>query len=218
MKKFQINNKSKDVHIVVGKSFVRVVKNHKFYDIFKKSFDKMMKMPKSDRNPFGKFDSFDTLMNAIKDFTVSQHRVFRDDYEFITMMINHMLHFFLENGGVDPRRLGMYGQEIFDIACYALYGDKYINDMDKMNHSAPKPKNDLEAYLVGEFMKLRNDGMDLSWEQFIQKFMPNVDIRQFNEANYKDNRSTICDEDFFGTFDDEDEDIFGDFDDEDGEF
>lgn len=207
----KINNKNNEVKFVVGRSFIRVVKNHHFYHIFKSRFDKMANRDKSERTPFGRYDDFDSLMTKIEEFTLSQNSHPRDKYEHITMMINHMLHFFLEQGGVDARRLGMYGQEIFDIACYALFGDDYIKDMDSMNHSAPKPTTDLEAYLVGEFMKLRNGGHDISWEDFINKFMPHIDKAQFNERNYHDNRvdnTSYEDDDYYYDEDEDDEDEF----------
>lgn len=188
MRKKTLSNTKMDTKTIVGRSFIRVVKNHQYYHVFKARFDSMAKQRKGDRSPFSPFDDFDTLMAKIEEFTISQNSRPRDRYEHITMMINHMLHFFLEQGGVDPRRLGMYGQEIFDIACYSLYGDEYLKDMDKMNHSAPRPKNDLEMYLLGEFMKLKNAGHDISWEDFIVKFVNKIDRTQFNERNYNDRR------------------------------
>jgi hypothetical protein len=209
MRKTRISNTKADTKTIVGRSFIRVVKNHQYYHIFKSRFDNMAKLRKGERSPFSPYEDFDTLMAKIEEFTVAQNSHPKDKYEHITMMINHMLHFFLEQGGVDPRRLGMYGQEIFDIACYALFGDEYLKDMDKMNHSAPRPKNDLEAYLVGEFMKLKNHGHDISWEDFIVKFARQIDRSQFNERNYNDHRVNP-DEDY-GYDDEYDDDGNGDY-------
>lgn len=206
MIKFQINTQSKDMHIVVGRSFIRVVKNHHFYDVFKKTFNKMVKTKSGENNPFGRFDSFDTLMANIKTYTQSQSPHCHDEYEFITMMINHMLHFFLERGGVDPRRLGMFGQEIFDIACYALYGDKYLTDMESLNHSAPRPRNDFEAHLVGTFMKYKQDGGDLDWDEFLQHFARKFDRSQFDETAYRDNRHAENEYDDDDTYEEDYED------------
>lgn len=181
---------------VVGKAFIRVVKNHNLYNVFVSSFKRLRGQKIGERNPFGEFNDFHTLMSKVENVVNSGkssfmgHHGVNSDYDKIGAMINHLLHFFLENGGVDGRRLGMYGQEIFDITCYSLYGDKYLDEMDKLNHSAPKPKNDLEAFLVGQFMEYKQKMTDLTWEQFYNTVASKIDKNMFKEETYRDG---VCD-------------------------
>lgn len=190
------NIESKTVRNVVGKAFIRVVKNHNYYNLFVNSFNKLKSYNSSEKNPFGNFKDFDTLMKGIENFskrTFDEERRFPSSgnaiYDKITIMINHMLHFFLEQNGVDSRRMGMYGQEIFDIACYSLFGEKYLEDMDKLNNSAPKPTNDMEAYLIAEYMKMVTSGKEISWDKFIEKYSNKVRPEMFDQSTYRDNYS-----------------------------
>ena len=190
---------------VVGKAFIRVVKNHNLYNVFVSSFKRLRGQRIGERNPFGEFNDFHTLMSKVENVVNSGkssfmgHHGVNSDYDKIGAMINHLLHFFLENGGVDGRRLGMYGQEIFDITCYSLYGDKYLDEMDKLNHSAPKPKNDLEAFLVGQFMEYKQKMTDLTWEQFYNTVASKIDKNMFKEETYCDG---VCDyHDYEGGYD-----------------
>ena len=187
---------------VVGRAFIRVVKNHNLYNVFVSSFKRLRGQRMGARNPFGEFNDFHTLMTQVENLvnggksSFMGHHAVNSDYDKIGAMINHLLHFFLEKGGVEGRRLGMYGQEIFDIACYSLYGDKYLDEMDKMNHSAPKPKNDLEAFLVGQFMEYKRKMPDLTWEQFYTTIASKVDKNMFNQETYHDSFGVADDYDF----------------------
>ena len=58
--------------------------------------------------------------------------------------------------------------------------------METMNHSAPKPKNDLEAFLVGQFMDYKRKMPELTWEQFYATIASKIDKNMFNEATYRD--------------------------------
>lgn len=195
------------VRNVVGKAFIRVVKNHNYYGLFVNSFNKLKNYNGSERNPFGSFKDFDTLMKGIENFslkTMLDERRFpssgNDVYDKITVMINHMLHFFLEQNGVDSRRMGMYGQEIFDIACYTLFGDKYLEDMDKLNNSAPKPTNDMEAYLIAEYMKMVSSGKNISWDNFISRYRDKISMDMFDESTYRDNTRQEMNDDEYQPF------------------
>ena len=206
MKFKKVNDKQ--MRNVVGRAFIRVVKNHNLYNVFVSSFKRLRGQRMGDRNPFGDFSDFHTLMTQVEKLvnggnsSFMGHHMINNDYDKIGAMINHLLHFFLEKGGVDGRRLGMYGQEIFDIACYSLYGDKYLDEMDTMNHSAPKPKNDLEAFLVGQFMEYKRKMPDLTWEQFYTTIASKVDKNMFNEETYRDG---FCEQDDYETDNDDDE-------------
>lgn len=198
--------KRKEMKDYVCEYFIRVCKNHDIYHIFKKSFNKI-KVSRSDRNPFGAFYTVSELSNRLNDFTdreYSKHARNNDEYERVTMMINHMLHFFLEKGGVDPRRLGIIGQEIFDLTCYGLYGEKFIEDMERIQQNEPKATNVKEATLLSEFMRMKkNPDFKMTWEEFLQKYLPMLSWMDKENIENEDNFDDFFDEDEQN--DDEDE-------------
>lgn len=181
--------KKKEMKDYVCEYFIRVCKNHDMYHVFRKSFKTVM-INRGDRNPFGMFGNISELSVKLNDFTereYSKHARNNDEYERVTMMINHMLHFFLEKGGVDPRRLGMIGQEIFDLTCYGLYGDKYLKDMERMQQNEPRPNNNKEATLLAEFMRLKkNPDFKMSWEEFLQQYLPMLSWMDDENEPYED--------------------------------
>lgn len=200
-------SRKKEMKDYVCEYFIRVCKNHDIYHVFKKSFKTVM-TTRGDRNPFGTFCNVSELSNKLNDFTereYSKHsRNDNDEYERVTMMINHMLHFFLEKGGVDPRRLGMIGQEIFDLTCYGLYGDKYIQDMERMQQNEPRPTNIKEAALLSEYMRLKkNPDFKMTWDEFLKQYIPM--LSWMNEENIEYEEDSYDNEDDFDEFFDEDE-------------
>lgn len=200
-------SRKKEMKDYVCEYFIRVCKNHDIYHVFKKSFKTVM-TTRGDRNPFGTFCNVSELSNKLNDFTereYSKHsRNDNDEYERVTMMINHMLHFFLEKGGVDPRRLGMIGQEIFDLTCYGLYGDKYIQDMERMQQNEPRPTNIKEAALLSEYMRLKkNPDFKMTWDEFLKQYIPM--LSWMNEENIECEEDSYDNEDDFDEFFDEDE-------------
>lgn len=181
----------KEMKDLVGRYFIRVCKNHNIYSRFRSYFYKVMNS-NGDRNPFGNFSNIEGLFDKLEIFTEKEyqnHRRTNDKYERVTMMINHMLHFFLEKGGVDPRKLGKIGQEIFDLSCYGLYGDAFLSDMDKMKQEIPKqPKNDKEVWLFREYLRHKANGMtSMSWEEFREHYLPMIDDNFSIECNSNSN-------------------------------
>jgi hypothetical protein len=82
----------------------------------------------------------------------------------------------LEKGGADPKRLGMIGQEIFDLACYGIYGDEFLEDMNNMQQEQPKLKNEKEMWLFARYMDAYQKGMTtMSWEDFKNEFLPKIE-------------------------------------------
>lgn len=193
----QKNLKRKEMKDYVCEYFIRVCKNHDIYHVFRKSFKNVM-VSKSDRNPFGLFGNVTELSNKLNDFTereYSKHARNNDEYERVTMMINNMLHFFLEKGGIDRRRLGMIGQEIFDLTCYGLYGDKYLQDMERMQQNEPRAVNNKEATLLSEFMRLKkNPDFKMTWEEFLQQYLPMLSWMDEENPSYEDDFDDFFDE------------------------
>ena len=171
----------KEMKDFVGRYFIRVCKNHDLYNTFKGSFSKYKN--REEHTPFGKYKNIHELLTGLFAFTtkdIESKGMRNNDYEKVTMMINHMIHFFLEKGGVDPRRLGAIGQEVFDLACYGLYGDKFLEDMEnfsKQNEQEVQINSDKEAWLYGEFLKLKKRGQlpeSARWSEFRSFYLPKL--------------------------------------------
>lgn len=154
----------KKIKNVVGKSFIRVIKNHDLYNLFITSCNSQKK-----DSPFNNFTTFQELMDQVEEYTINnKDKFFRenDKYGYITTMINHMLHFFLEIKGISPHLLGLYGKEIFDLSCYTLYGDEY-KDETELDEDIPAPTNELEAFILNEYIRHKESGLlNSSWEEF----------------------------------------------------
>lgn len=202
--------------------FLRVLKDKGLYVKFKSFYSSQnnRKMRCIELKRHGYLAMVDRLFNDAK-HEFDEHGRSHDDYELITFFINYLLRKFLESNGVDPRRLGMIGQEIFDLTCNSLYGDKYKSDMEEMNKrngGIPTPKNDKEAWLVGQYMALRDHGkINMSFAEFLMKIQNQVNEMSFNEADYRDSGGRF----FEPTYEDDDEegDDFEDiFDDDEDEF
>lgn len=159
-----------NIPLVVFNCFVRVTKNYNLYETFKTQFERHRNGSCGDGR-IGGYSNIQEMMRQVEH--VAQHDSQRmhgsgnKDYDYITFLINVMIRNFLEAGGVMPQKLGFYGQEIFDLACYAIYGDAYLEDMDNLNEGAPRPQNELEAWLVGEYMNRKNMGMSETWDEFL---------------------------------------------------
>jgi hypothetical protein len=171
------NLEKKEMKDFVVQYFIRVCKNHRIYSKFRTSFEKVKRS--RDGNPFGPFTNIFDFKDCLEQFTEKEynhHRRTDDKYEKVTMMINHMIHFFLEKGGADPKRLGMIGQEIFDLACYGIYGAEFLEDMNNMQQEQPKLKNEKEMWLFARYMDAYQKGMTtMSWEDFKNEFLPKIE-------------------------------------------
>lgn len=212
-------NESEQIKNVVGEYFVRVVKNHNFYHIFRKAFEKYSnhKYRLMERSQGGGYlGSIGKIYQNAHSEWQEHGRNKHDFYELITFYINQMLHLFLEAGGVDPRRLGMFGQEIFDLSCYRIYGDRFLTDMEQMNQrdgGIRTPKNDKEAWLLGQYMSLRNSGhINISFDEFIQNYEGQIDSMNFDESTYNDRREV--DDNDYAEYDRDEEEDFDPFDDD----
>ena len=51
---------------IVGRAFIRVVKNHNLYNVFVNSFKRLKGQRLGERNPFGEFNDFHTLMTQVE--------------------------------------------------------------------------------------------------------------------------------------------------------
>lgn len=127
-------------------------------------------------------------------------------YEFVTLIINHLLHEFIELTRImNPRELGRLGQEIFDLSCYAAYGDEFIEDMEIMRQEmgGMMPTNDYEARMMAEFAHFKQNGGNLSFEDFAKRFKKNNPIEEYQPSGrVGDNGSSDVE---YDNYDDDDD-------------
>ena len=156
-------------------NFIRNAKNNKKYQFIRGAWFSRTNLSKIEKVMCKGSKSF--LTNAENLFSeatneLQAHRRDNDNYELITIFINKLLHRFYEENGFDPRRLGLFGQEIFDATCKKLFGDRYESDMEEMNKrngGIRAPRNEHEAQMLAHYMHLREKGMNLSYDEFLEK-------------------------------------------------
>ena len=171
---------------IVGEYFLRVVKNNNYYLIFKKSFLKAENMHDRLVN-VSKEKTYAKAIDRFAEYAMKEYEAHRREdstYEYITVLINTIMRQYLENGGVNPRYLGMIGQELFDLSCYGIYGEQYLIDMDEMNKAnggMRAPRNDKEAWLMAEYESRIRNGEKLNFEDFMRERIEGVSDEEFWE-------------------------------------
>lgn len=159
---------------IVGEYFIRTCKTHNLYNVFKKRFH-----PEIKKNYF--CSPFDAKCQSITDMfkivgrnvTKSEQRRSKDKYEDVTIVINTLLQYYLEGGGVNPSTLGSIGQEIFNLSCYRIYGQDFLNDMavEQQTIQNHNPKNEFDHFAYGQYMHLYHDGrINCSYEDFLSQY------------------------------------------------
>lgn len=162
-------------YLIVGKCFLRVIKNKGLYHAFKKSYYNFIR--NSDfRRTDGKRDLyavFEYLNSvAIKDYE-RYRRSTTDKYERITFIVNTMIRNFLESRNSELNlNLGKFGQEVFDLSCYKIYGEEFIHDMEKFNKEHGENELGGSFDIDDELQRIyaeyvRRNGADVSFEDFM---------------------------------------------------
>jgi hypothetical protein len=175
----------KEYSKIVLMSFIRIMKNKDEYELIQQTFKKVYK---DSNNPLGCVTSFDGISDKLNELSIKMlrenKRFANDVYEFITILVNNLLHFIYEPVCNSKSSIGLIGQEIFDLACYRIFGDKYFEDMNKLNNGAKRPETEEEALLVGEYMSLINNGHKISWDDFLKtkKAFKKANKNMFDEA------------------------------------
>ncbi len=184
-------NEMNNIERIVGRYFIRVMKNHNKYDLFKKGFKTVANTSKGDSNPFGRCKDYSDMLVKLGKFTEKDYEAHKREgtrYEFVTMMINHLLHFFCEKGcQMHPEHLGKYGQEIFDLSCYAAFGQEFLEDMEVMKQQmgGVMPHSEEEARMMHEYMVARKNGLNISLEEFMRRFREGDDEEVVPEPPYQ---------------------------------
>ena len=175
----------REKHFIVCKCFLRVIKNHHLFPQFKQSF-KSFRIPSDYSNRFEKGNLIVTMdfINHVAENDYRHHRRDPNDkYENITFIINTLLRFFVEKMIKDTKNridIGMLGQEIFDLACYNIYGEEFLDDMEKMNQGMPQPKSNKDLFLISMYRDFLRSNPNISYNDFIDTYGDDL-INKFNE-------------------------------------
>lgn len=160
---------------VIGKYFIRVVKDNDLYHIFKKNFNNGYNFLMSENNMKCANKDIITVndfFDAVGDDRIKIPNMNGNENKFnlVTNIVNKYLHYFLESAGVKPFKLGQYGQMIFDLSCSKLFGSSYADELPKLESSIPQPKNEKELLLISNYLHYINDeNGNLEFKDFIKK-------------------------------------------------
>lgn len=168
-----MKNKNKkvdnNIETVVLKCFLRVLKNNDSYMFYRRCVNNtgIMKslvknQKRSSDNPFSSASSSEQVISTLKRITNDMAKSNGkkggandlDKYEVVTMAINHLLHFFMETNGVSMQRLCEFGEEIYSMSCYKLFGDT-MEDLEKQSEdelSSMTNLDQLRAKLFQDFI------------------------------------------------------------------
>lgn len=169
---------------IVGKYFLRLCKNNDVYQTFKKQFNphhdhKRFLSPLKEKG----CQSLHEMFVEVGNYSYSNRHNSHDKYEVITLIINTLLQFYLEKGGVHPSRLGMIGQQIFNLSAYAIYGEEFLIDMqNEMQQTGIKsPQNDFEVFCLSQYQHMKREHPEIgSFNDFMSQYKSSLK-KAFND-------------------------------------
>lgn len=205
------NAKDKTIEKTVIEYFIRAVKEHGYYTKFRASIQNsgvigmLVQQTVRDDNPFRKCRNIDDMANVLMQLTTGERHMhgeippdvmehmrergmmqppiptINNKYDYITMEVNHLLHFFLEANGVHMKDLCRIGEEIYNMTCGTLYGDEFIQNQPQKNiMDIPDPVQ-VKSKIYQDYIDGMSRGdFNLSFEQYWAIRKPDVEnwIRQ----------------------------------------
>lgn len=159
------NNKSKmsyeeQLTYVVGRAFLRICKSYGLYSIFKNRTNEYIQQNHHSLNDLFKTYAKQTLNELPK---LNEH----NPYEHVAIYTNKLLHDFVDNGK-NPSFFESVGREVFNLASFIMFGQKFLNDM------ARQPQVDtrsFEAFCQNQYNMVRNSAArGMSFEEFMKTY------------------------------------------------
>ena len=134
--------------------------------------------------PFSNCKDNDNIIQVLK--SINSKRVggnYGDKYDYVTMTINHLLHFFLESN-LDMSKLSEIGEEIYEKSCNILFGDSYEDiQLQKETASKLESAEAIEQQIYDRYINSLENG----------RISPNISFRQFIESEMAHlKQSNIC--------------------------
>lgn len=163
-----------NIGIIIGKYFIRICKNNNIYHVFKHQFD-TTRNHKTFNTPFknNSVKNIEEMFDIVGKKSVDSIAHENDKYEIITIIINTLLQFYLEKGGVHPSKLGMIGQQIFNLSAYAIYGEEFLIDMQKemQDTGIDTPTNDFEVFCLSQYQHIKRENSSIgSFNNFMTHY------------------------------------------------
>lgn len=171
-----MRNKSNLIEKTVIEYFIRMTKKHHLYYKFRESvngngvFELFVRKKRTHDNPLSLSKNIDELASALNKLTASMSRQMRkkdDKYEYITMNINHLLHFCIEPHGVRMETLCLLGEEIFNLTCSALYGDEFAANAHQDDLSTINDPVALKSKIFQDYVHDMNEGkINMTFDEY----------------------------------------------------
>lgn len=159
----------------VGRIFVRTCKeNPNLYRIFTR---RMMPKGKYCVNTKGlRCKSIQDVFSSIAQNI--QFDKMHDQYEPIAVLTNHLLKFYLEDGGVDRRLLPQLGENIFNWSCNTIFGNQFQEDMAKMNAEMGinGSTTDFERFCIAQYTMMCQKGLKISYQEFVVAYAKQLNM------------------------------------------
>lgn len=216
-----MRNKSNLIEKTIIEYFIRMTKKHHLYYKFRSSvngngvFELFVKKKRMHDSPLSLSKNIDELASALNKLTASmagRMRKKNDKYEYITMNINHLLHFFIEPYGVRMETLCLLGEEIFNLTCSTLYGDEFVANEHQDDLSTINDPVALKSKIFQDYVHDMNEGkINMTFDEYwklrsgeIDEWMKNHTADDFL-VDSQTPQPQDDDGDFY--FDDEDADL-----------
>lgn len=179
-----------NIENVVLLSFLRAIKDRNMLSLFTRRlnhnsfmrqimaiFPQKAAIIKQPEFPFSNCQDNDNIIQVLK--SINSKRAggkyggnYGDKYDYVTMTINHLLHFFLESN-LDMSKLSEIGEEIYEKSCNILFGDSY-EDIQLQKEAASKLESaeTIEQHIYDSYIDSLENG----------RISPNISFRQFMES------------------------------------
>lgn len=111
--------------------FIRVIKEHGLYYTFRQNFKGLdfcglKKYNVNKNSAFYEVNSINDIVKTLNIIINSQQKLNMecdDVYDIITLLINNLLHFFIEPHGISYTTLSIIGEDVYILACNKLLGE-----------------------------------------------------------------------------------------------
>lgn len=156
--------------------FIREIKENNCYLMFRSGIREkgncaiFSNLMHSYDTPLSNSKSINELSQNLKKLTeelISQHQIKNpsNDYEYITITISHLLHYFIESNGVGMSKLCSMGEEIYKNVCNRLnYKETVDDDLSTMISPVQVKAKIFQDYIN----EVNRNGLSISFDEYWQ--------------------------------------------------
>lgn len=165
-----------DIERTVLKCFLRTLKDRQMFTLYLsgvgagtlvKYLLKRRGGYKERESPFSRVKSKEDVIMTLRDISKkmieSHHQPCNDEYDYVTMTVNHLLHYFIE--GHYNCNLMELGEEVYCRSCNILFGDD-IEDFERQKMEQERIGNEIKERMRSEMEAIAKGkrNRDGSWE------------------------------------------------------